>query len=149
MNLFSWAFCVSQWLPLPGCSSYSPANLPWIREALLHFVPFFIPELFLLSGISISHLKCSSNSASRSLPRSQGQVIFSDSDSSSFCLCLSHCVWPLLPDITHTLCLFSPSSWQAPCWQGLFSPCLCIFYPCNFSPWISLSFSTEHIEGSL
>lgn len=77
------------------------------RDALPHFTPSLLPEWFLLSGISVSHLKYFSDSASRSLPRSRGQVI-SDSASSSHRRCLSHRVWPLLPDITHTLHLFPP-----------------------------------------
>lgn len=132
----------------PRLLQLQPSKSSWNGEKpFLTSWPSLFPELFLLSGISISHLKYSSNSASRSLSRSQGQVISFDSDSSSLCLCLSHRVWPLLPGITHALRLSPPPPGKLLADRG-FSLCVCAFSTHAISLLVSLSFSTGHTEGS-
>lgn len=69
------------------------------KEAILHSVPFLMPELFLLSVSCISHL----NTLLPERP-TQAPVISSGPDSSNPCLCLTSSLsWSFLPDLTHYL----------------------------------------------
>lgn len=103
------------------------------------------------NNLLVSHLEHSWNSASRSLPRAQGQVI-------SLTLAQAFAWAPLvgwaLPARDHTCSALTLSfSWQAPCWQWLPFMYLYKFHLCDVSLLSWLSFSTYqgngHTEGSL